>query len=198
MGIMLILLLVLLALAGAVSALAATLICAVVALIRKLEVWRFALAGALFGVFIFPWPYVLVRMYGRSLPIAAMAVIYFFAYALWLGAVGSVVVSIQWIWEYTLGTSTGYVAPKASIRSAVFMSVLYGFGIAVCGLALVMSLKGLYSKYRANSRNPSGNLPDGAYVRPFVYAYLWLVAALGVAFANALYMVSIGVDIQGF
>ena len=198
MGVMVIVVLVLLALAGAVTAPVVTLTCASVAAVRKLEVWRFALAGALFGVFIFPWPYVLVRMYGRSLPIAAMIVIYFFAYVLWLGAAGSVVVGIQWIWEYTLGTSTGYVAPRASIGSAVFMSILYACVIAVCAFTLAMSLKGLYGKYRSDRRNPSGNLPDGAYVKPFVYAYLWLVAALGVAFANAHYMVSIGVDIQGF
>ena len=101
---------------GAVTAPVVSLTCALVARARKLEVWRFALAGALFGVFIFPWPYVLGRIYGCSLHIAGLGVIYFFAYVLWLGAAATVVVQIVWIWEYTLGTSTGYVVPGRECR----------------------------------------------------------------------------------
>ena len=97
MGITIIIVLALLALVGAVTAPVISLICALIARARKLEVWRFAMAGAVFGVFIFPWPYGLVRSYGRSLPIAAMAVIYFFAYAIWLGAAATVIVNIYGI-----------------------------------------------------------------------------------------------------
>ena len=198
MGITVIIVLILLALAGAVTAPVVSLTCALVARARKLEVWRFALAGALFGVFIFPWPYVLVRIYGRSLHIAGLGVIYFFAYVLWLGAAATVVVQIVWIWEYTLGTSTGYVAPGGNVVSAVFMSALYASGIGVCVFGLFRSLRGLHGKYNSDRLIPTGNRPDSAYVRPFAYAYLWLVASLGVALVTAYYMVSIGVDIQGF
>ena len=140
----------------------------------------------------------LARLYGRLLPYPIMGLIYLFAYGLWLIAILSVVTSIAWIWEYTLGTSTGYVASGASIGSASFMTLLYGGGIAVCGFAMFMSAKGLYKRYRLDRRDPLGTQIDSAYVTPFFYAYLWLAAALAVAFVNAHYMVSIGVDIQGF
>ena len=149
MGITVIIVLILLALAGAVTAPVVSLTCALVARARKLEVWRCALAGALFGVFTFPWPYVLVRIYGRSLHIAGLGVIYFFAYVLWLGAAATVVVQIVWIWEYTLGTSTGYVASGGNVVSAVFMSALYASGIGVCVFGLFRSLRGLHGKYNS-------------------------------------------------
>ena len=153
MGILIIFILGLSVFAGVVTAPVICLVCALVARARKLEVWKFAGAGALFGAFLFPWPYVLVRAYGRPLPIAGMGLIYFFAYALWSIAILSVVGGILWIWEYTLGTSTGYVASRASVGSAVTMSILYGCGIAVCGFAMFGSLKGLYRRYQSDRRH---------------------------------------------
>ena len=42
------------------------------------------------------------------------------------------------------------------------------------------------------------DLPHSAYLMPFFFVYSWLIAGLIMAFVLAHYMISIGVDIQGF
>ncbi len=210
MGIMTIFALALLATAGAVTAIVSCLLCTTFAFVRKREVLQFAVAGMAFGAFIFPWPYVVARIFGRCLPSAAMVVIYFFAYAICIGAAAGFALESMWIWEYTLGTETGYVAPDASIGSAIFATVLLGALTLACGVTMFISARWLYRMYRSdrydevhfrNSSIDDTTIPDAlnyGYLVPFIIAYSWLVAGLIVAIMVAMYMVSIGVDIQGF
>ena len=197
-GFFILIFLVFLVVAGAIAAPLSGLVCALVGHLRKLRSWDFALAGVVFGAFVFPWPYVLWRAYGRSLPIGAMVIIYFLAYAIWACAAISVVLGNLGIWEYTLGTSTGFVAPDASVRSAIAISILHAGWLAIFGFAMLRSVKGLSATYTSERRNPLESLFDASYLKPFAHAYIWLIAALVVALINAQFLAGIGVDIIGF
>ena len=174
--------------------------CGVIARLRGLVIWKFAGMGALYGAFVFPWPYLLIRMFNRSPPLPILGVIYFFPYVIWLGVVLLMGSSVLFIWQYTTGTtSTGYVAPKADVVSAVFMSVLIIGVAALCVFTLLLSIRGLYRRHKVDRTYLSmHDLPHSAYLMPFFFVYSWLIAGLIMAFVLAHYMISIGVDIQGF
>ena len=203
MGIMTIVWLIVLVGLGVIVAPVAAISCAIVARARKLtwdRVAYFAGAGALCGVFITGWIYVLVRLFNRSLPLPLLVVVYFLPYVSWICfGVGGIGISVLWIWEYTLGTDTGYVAPRASVGSAIRMSVFLGSVAAICLFAWAISLRGLIRSYKHDrARQIETPSLEFAYLKPFLYNYIWLAIGLAHAFIVAQYAVSIGIDIQGF
>ena len=203
MGVLIILSMFLLIGIGVVVALITAMVCLILAHIRNANAIYFALWGALFGASITGAAYVLFRLYNRPPPFVAMLLIYVVPYALWILVTVGLIGSIQFIWQYTVGyeTSPGryYVASHANISSAVLMSVLLS-GVAVVNIfTWAMSMRSLYGTYRRDRVYPlKGQLIDFAYMKPFVYMYLWLIGGLLSAYVVAKYMISIGVDIQGF
>ena len=187
----------LLGMAALVMAPVAALLCGAFAWWQKKSIWQFAAEGALNGILLLPWILVMVEARGRPVPIVAL-LIYLFPYAIWLGVCALIVGGgIFWIWEYTLGTDTGYVAPRANPFSAALMSVFLGCCAAVNVGTLLFSARGVYRRYRQDRTD--GRLPEMTYyVQPFVFSYVWLGALLILGLLVAGYMVSIGVDIQGF
>ena len=174
----------------------AALVCGAFAWWQKKSVWRFAAEGGLNGILVLPWILVMVKVRGRPVPIVAL-LIYLLPYAVWLGVFVAIAGGIFYVWEYTLGTDTGYVAPRANSVSAALMSVFLGCCAAVNVGTLLLSARGIYRRYRQD--RIAGRLPELTYyARPFVFSYIWLGALLILGLLVAQYMISIGVDIQGF
>ena len=196
MGIMSIVGFLLLGIAALVTTPLAALLCGAFAWWQKKSIWRFAAEGALNGILVLPWILVMVKTRGRPVPIVAL-LIYLLPYAVWLGVFAAIAGGIFSIWEYTLGTDTGYVAPQANPVSAALMSVFLGCCAAVNAGTLLLSARGMYRRHRQD--RTTGRLPEMTYyARPFVFSYIWLGALLILGLLVAQYMVSIGVDIQGF
>jgi len=174
----------------------AALLCGAFAWWQKKSIWRFAAEGALSGILLLPWILVMVKARGRPVPVVTL-LIYLLPLAVWLGVLALIVASIFGIWEYTLGTDTGYVAPRANSVSAALMSLFLGCCAAVNVGTLLLSARGIYRRYRQD--RITGRLPEMMYyVQPFVFSYIWLGALLVLGLLVASYMEGIGVDIQGF
>ena len=186
----------LLGMAALVTIPTAALLCGAFAWWQKKSIWRFAAEGALNGILLLPWILVMVEARGRPVPIVAL-LIYLFPYAIWLVVFALIAVGIFSIWEYTLGTDTGYVAPGANPVSAALMTVFLGCCAAVNVGSLLLSARSIYRRYRQD--RITGRLPEMMYyVQPFVFSYIWLGALLILGLLVAGYMASIGVDVQGF
>ena len=175
----------------------AALLCGAFAWWQKKSIWRFTAEGALNGILVLPWILVMVKARGRPVPIAAL-LIYLLPCAIWLGVLAVIASSIFTIWEYTtFGTEIGYLAPQANPVSAALMTVFLGCCAAVNVGTLLLSARGIYRRYRQD--RIAGRLPEMTYyARPFVFSYIWLGALLVLGLLVAQYMISIGVDIQGF
>lgn len=187
----------LLGMAALVTTPVAALLCGAFAWWQKKSIWRFAAEGALNGILVLPWILVIVKARGRPVPIVAL-LIYLLPYAVWIGVFATIAVGIFGIWEYTLlGTEIGYVAPQANPVSAALMSVFLGCCAAVNVGTLFLSARGIYRRYRQD--RIAGRMPELTYyTRPFVFSYIWLGALLILGLLVAQYMISIGVNIQGF
>ena len=198
MGTIVIAVLLLLVLVGVPIAMIVCLTCILIAIVRKIDVARFALAGALYGGFIFPWPYLLARMSGRSLPLPIIGIMYFFPYAIWFGLALGVAGNIIPIWQYTTGIGSHYVAPNRNFITAVLLSVVL---LCISGISIYSMLKsiaGFCSQYRKDRLHPpEDDMPDIAYIKPFAYSYAWLVGGLPVALIVAAHTIFVGLDIQG-
>ena len=197
MGIMSIVGFFFLGVAALVATPTAALLCGAFAWWQKRSIWRFAAEGALNGILVLPWILVMVKARGRPVPIVAL-LIYLLPLAVWLGVLAAIASGIFWIWEYTtFGTEIGYLAPKANPFSAALMTVFLGGCAAVNVGTLLLSARGIFRRYRQD--RVAGRLPEMTYyARPFVFSYIWLGALLVLGLLVAQYMVSIGVDIQGF
>ena len=197
MGIMSIAGLSFLGIAALVTIPLATLLCGAFAWWQKKSIWRFAVEGALNGILVLPWILVMVKARDRPVPILAL-LIYLLPYAVWLGVFVAIIAGgMFYVWEYTLGTDTGYVAPRANIVSATLMSVFLGCCAAANVGTLLLSARGIYRRFK---QDRISGLPPRLmyYAGPFVFSYMWLGALLVLGILVAHYMVSIGVDIQGF
>ena len=203
MGVMIILWLIILVMLGVVVAPVGAVSCAVAARSRRMS-WAdaayFAGVGALYGVFVTGWVYVLARIFNRSLPLPVMVVVYFLPYFSWVCILtGGISLSILWIWDNTLGITSDYVAPNPNAFSAALVSALLVCTAAVCLFGWGMSLRGLARRWMRDRECPTqGASLDSSYIRPFVYNYVWLAVGLGLAMMVASYMASIGVNIQGW
>lgn len=161
------------------------------------RVVRYALTGALFGFFIFPWVHVLASALGRRLHPVASTVIYALSHVGWIAVLPLIYISVEFVWDYTLGTDTGYVAPRASIGSALVVSGLCVAVAAANVFSIYLSARFVADRYRADGPGEVG-VPGLGYLIPSVGGYVWLRLSFLMAVGIAFYMVSIGVDIQGF
>ena len=199
MGIVTIIIMTLLGLAGLVFSALAALVCGCIAIYKKMPVGKFAATGALYGLFIVPWIYLAARMFDRRVPLPILAMIYLFPYALWLCFLVGIGVNIDFLWDSRLGS---YAIEGRGVRlgSLVVTFLLFGCIATVCLLALVRSVREIYLRQREDRRIGLNNrMPSIAYLKPFIYAYLWFcVGGLFAAFVTASVLVSGGIDIQGF
>ena len=138
---------------GLAMAVVAFTICGLTALITGRGFARYALAGAVFGLFISPAIHVLARAFGVRLPPAVVVVTYALSYAGWLVAIGSLSAGLYFIWYYTLGLFSGQIAPEANVASALFVSTPHLAAIAGSGFAAYYTARGLVRKYRAERGN---------------------------------------------
>lgn len=69
MGIVTIAIFAMLVTLGVLFALISAITCGIIAYARRLGVARFSWAGALYGLFIFPWMYLVARMFDRFPPL---------------------------------------------------------------------------------------------------------------------------------
>ena len=200
LGFITIALLFLLGIAGALLALLIGVVCGLIALRRGLNILQFAVIGVVYGFFISPWPYLLSRMFNCTLPLPLIGLIYLFPCVICLVVATMTVGNIIWIWENTTGFGGHeYIAPDASVFSATLMSLFLVGLAAVCIYGLFRSLRTVYRQYRFDrSHTPKDHVPDMTYLRPFFYAYGWLMGGLVIAIVVAAYAISIGLNIQGF
>ena len=195
MGITIIFLLILLLVLGVLLAVVVSITCGTIAKFKNGDTASLVVAGALYGFFVFPWPLLLARMFGRSLPVPLISVIYFFPYAIWLGLVCGMLGQIVAIWHYTTGIGRLAPLPGANYVSAILMSILFGAFAYVIAHALIRSLRSLRQQYREDRLRPPGDdVPDSAYVMPFVYVYAWSLFGIFAAIIAVWYAASIGME----
>lgn len=198
MGIMTILWIIALVMLGAVVAPVAAVSCAVAARSRQKSSWSgvayFVGAGALYGVFVTGWVYVLAHIFNRSLPLPVMVVVYFLPYVSWICFVaGGIGLEIYLVWGHTLGFGGISVAPGATVGSAVWMSMLLGGIAAGCLFSSAMSLRDIARRYkRDRARRTEAPSLDFGYIKPFLYNYVWLVIGIYAAYMFAMHITDIG------
>lgn len=186
---------------GALCALLSAITCGIIAYAKRLGVARFSCAGALYGVFIFPWVYLVARMFNRFPALPALIIVYLLAYALWLGFMAGVVGNVLWLWEYRVGSGI-YQNPDRGIALTplIVMSVFSACVIAVCLFTMGLSLRVIYRLHREDMEQPKRTqMPSWRYLTPYLYSYLWFfIGGMAMALITASIAVSNGIDIQGF
>ena len=186
---------------GVLCALLSAITCGIIAHAKNLGVGRFACAGALYGVFIFPWLYLVARMFNRFPALPVLAIVYLLAYALWLGFIAGVVGNVLWLWEYRVGGGI-YQNPDRGIEFAplIVMSLSSACLIAVCLFTMGLSIRGIYRLHKESMERPTRTqMPSWRYLLPYLYSYLWFfIGGMTLALITASFAVSNGIDIQGF
>lgn len=140
----------------------AALICARVARTRGLDSRRFAAAGAIYSIlFFWPWVYLLLRMYGRSVPGSVIRWAYIILYAV--------------IWP---------ISAVGFFHAAFFLphwtiSLLLLLVSAVTWFISKRRLTNWHQRYgRIQDETSRDVLPNRAYIMPFVHAFAWVLVAI--------------------
>ena len=202
MGILMLLALFGLIALGIASAVLGLVICTAAALIhgqRSKNLLSYMGLGAVFGFFITPWLYVAGRALGKLLPFPLMVLVMAPPYLVWTTVfVSGASWQIYYIWDVTIGFG-GWQAPRPSVVSAIVVSLGLAVVAIVCLGTCYISIRGQYRRYKAEKvTSHTEQKPDWSYLAPFMYMYLWLGVGVFMGVLAALYLVSIGVDIQGF
>ena len=201
MGIVTIAIFAMLATLGVLFALISAITCGIIAYARRLGVARFSWAGALYGLFIFPWIYLVARMFNRFPPLPVLSLAYLLAYALWLGFMAGVVGNVLWLWEYRVGSGIYQDIDRGiALTPLIVMSIFSACLIAVCLFTMGLSIRGIYRLYREDVERPARTqMPSSRYLMPYLYSYLWFfIGGMAMALITASFAVSNGIDIQGF
>ena len=153
----------------------AALICYIRARLMGLPPGRYARIGALYStILLFPWIYLIVRMFNKTVPNFLIGIGYFVLYTMWF--CGSVVVVV------VIAIITGIVAlgfdsdvEPTYVHILTFCTVL----VVLCVNAVmwILSMVGL-DRFHRNHIPSEEILPDRAYITPFAYALAWIVAAV--------------------
>ena len=147
---------------GALWAPFAALLCAKEARRRGLDPRRYAKAGALYSVlFFFPWVYLMARMRGRTVPVAAVSAVYVLLYVVWL--YGSVLVSLSIaIFETPL----------------TFLGLIWAL-ISVCAWYVSLAMLIIRRRSKADESDDCGELlANRVYLAPFALALVGLTVPL--------------------
>ena len=201
MGIVTIAIFAMLVTLGVLFALISAITCGIIAYARRLGVARFSWAGALYGLFIFPWMYLVARMFNRFPPLPVLSLAYLLAYALWLGFMAGVVGNVLWLWEYRVGSGIYQDIDRGiALTPLIVMSIFSACLIAVCLFTMGLSIRGIYRLYREDVEQPvRTQMPSPRYLMPYLFSYLWFfIGGMAMALITASFAVSNGIDIQGF
>ncbi len=142
----------------------AALICARVAHAKGLDVWRYALVGAIYSVlFLGPWIYLVARMHNKTLPNSVIR--------------GAYVLLFGLVWP---------LSALSFIPLAIALPQPFGVGSLL--LLLLSVVTWFISKKRLNSWHQLHShmadeantyiVPHHAYIMPFVYASMWIAIAI--------------------
>ena len=137
------------------------LVCSLVARRKGLERRRFAVAGALYSLFFFwPWVYLLLRMYDRSVPRFLVRGAYIMLY----GA----------IWPF--GSLIFFVVAGNSPTIWVIPVLLF----VGSGITWIVSMRMLTSwlKNQEQTEQPPDVLPHRNYIVPFGLTFAWLLLGI--------------------
>ena len=166
--------------------------CASIARANGLEVWRYALVGAVYAVLLFaPWRYLIKRMQGSPFSYEESSGTYNLLYAFWM----------LWIVSYTsfLGGGALFAAipfPPEELSWSYFLKE-YGVWVTVISIAVVSSIawiisrRNVFSKLCVRKDKPnslvSHPLPELALIMPFAYATLIFFPSTVFAIGYVLY-----------
>lgn len=153
----------------------AALICYIRARLMGLPPGRYARIGALYStILLFPWIYLIVRMFNKSVPNFLIGIGYFALYTIWF--FGSIVVVAAVV------ITSGIVAFGFSTE----IERTYGHILAFCAALIILCVDvvawilsmALLDRFHRNHIPSEEILPDRAYITPFAYALAWIVAAV--------------------
>ena len=153
----------------------AALICYVRARSMGLSPGYYARIGALYSTILFlPWIYLIVRMFGKTVPNILIGIGYFVLYAVWF--FGSIAVISWFAVGYgivALGFSTEFERTYVQIFEFCMLLVLLCVNVVTWVVSMVR-----LDRFHRNSIPSEGILPNRAYIMPFAYALIWIVAFL--------------------
>ena len=151
----------------------AALICYLRARSMGLSPGYYARIGALYSSLLFlPWIYLIVRMFNKTVPNILIGIGYFVLYAVWF--FGSIAV-ISWFAVgngiVALGFSTEFERTYVQILEFCMLLVLLCVNVVTWVVSMVR-----LDRFHRNSIPSEGILPNRAYIMPFAYALIWIVA----------------------
>ena len=159
----------------------AALICYLRARSMGLSPGYYARIGALYSTILFlPWIYLIVRMFGRTVPNILIGMGYFVLYTMW--ALGSILVISLMTFVYGVATF--------SFNTEVDSRYVYALGFCIllvllCGdvVMWILSMVRL-DRFHRNSVPNERILPNRVHITPFAYALVWIVVAVIVWFVG--------------
>ncbi len=153
----------------------AALICYIRASSIGLPPGHYARIGALYSTLLFfPWIYLIVRMFNKSLPNLLIGIGYCVLYTAWFfGSIVVLAVVAIFIGIIALGFSTD--VERTYIHILLFCAVIIILCVDV--VAWILSMARL-DRFHRNHIPSEGFLPDRAYIMPFAYALVWIAAVI--------------------
>ena len=151
----------------------AAFICNRIARTRGMDIGRYTGAGAGYSaLFFLPWIYLVLRMYGRIIPVTVIGAGYVFLYILWFSWIGGYII-------FMVAENAPRFLMRYSLEAAISVTIILSVVIAINISTWLYSILTLY-RTRARrcldrdafSRNI---LPDNVYVYPFKLLLLWMV-----------------------
>lgn len=159
----------------------AALICYLRARSMGLPPGYYARIGALYSTILFlPWIYLIVRMFGKTVPNILIGMGYFVLYTMW--ALGSILTISLMTFVYGVATF--------SFNTEVDSRYVYALGFCIFLILLcvnvlmwILSMVRL-DRFHRNSVPNERILPNRVYMTPFAYALVWIVVAVIVWFVG--------------
>ena len=134
----------------------------------------YARIGALYSTILFlPWIYLIVRMFGKTVPSILIGIGYFILYAVWF--FGSTVVISFVTLGYgivALGFSTDIERTYVQILGFCMLLALLCINVVTWVVSMVR-----LDRFHRSSIPSEGILPNRAYIMPFAYALIWIAVS---------------------
>ena len=159
----------------------AALICYLRARSLGLPPGYYALIGALYSTILFlPWIYLIVRMFGKTVPNILIGIGYFVLYTMW--ALGSILVISLMTFVYGVATFSFNTEVESRYVYALGFCILL---VLLCGdvVTWILSMVRL-DRFHRNSVPNERILPNRVYITPLAYALIWIVVAVIVWFVG--------------
>ena len=163
--------------------------CAFVARARKLPPGLYASSGAKYSILlILPWVYLLIKLFGRSLPFLLLATVYALIYVVWaVGLIGGQAVSIAYF------VLNSYGDDPLPLGGSIFWGGLTLTAASVSTFTLIWTLRRVHQRAqrgREDSYSPPSPLLDARYLEPFGWLLGWALLEVILAFIVGVYSLS--------